>query len=557
MASPFRLECHSFGGENYADEPTALIQRSHVLTQTGFVQQAPMECKSARNMDFRPSAIIKRLGSTLLNNLVSVMVASDSLIDGYEFVTTGGTRTILILSVKTIYYSQDGGATFAQIGASGGGAYAHAANVSKGSFCALDGRCFIGVDGANKIQIFRTGTALDPSYTVGNNYPDTYGGGTSIVGPAGATIGTGYYIVFGFQNRLCMGTGDSVIEYSDIDEPWDRTGGGFWQTKGKIIACKTFTRRTGNELSEVLYFNTEQGGQFVTGFDVNDAVINVAGTTPTLNHRCIVASNEWLMYPTLNKGVEGVNLNSVIDLGRRFKTRDGTTGPLDTISLSNSQADAFGFWNEDKKQPQWWFDDGTNSTTSHALVLDLYLGEPIPGEPKELFEKRVRCLTWSIKSPPWFVGVFQARGQVIGVMADGNLYVLESGIDDLASQAVEEYWQSGDIQPALGRSMTWRDFRPRFSQNGNWNVNGSFFVNQDIASPYDPIAFLQLNTGTAIYDTATYDVDSYATSVVVRGLHWVDLYGESLSIKLYNQATQQDWGLQGFSQGWVLGAEEV
>ena len=549
-----------FGGENYADEPTALLMRSHMPGQNGFAQQYPMECKAARNMDFRPSGLIKRLGSTLLKNLASVMVASESLIDGCEFVTSGGTRTMLMCGVKSIYYSQDGGGVWAQINTSVPAAYTHAADVGKCSFAFLDGRVFIGLDGANRIQIYRTGTAMDPSYTVGNLYTEAYGGATQTIGPTGAAIGTGYYIVFSFQNRLCMGNGDSVIEYSDIDEAWDRTGGGLWQTKGKIIACKTFTRRTGNELSEVLYFNTEQGGQFTTGFDVNDAVLNVAGTTPTLNHRCIVASNEWLMYPTINRGIEGINLQSVIDLGRRFKARDGETGPLDTMSISNSQADAFGFWNEEKKQAQWWVDDGTNSTTSHVLVLDFYLGEPIPGEPKESFERRVRPLTWSIKNPgsnPWFTGVFQARGQVVGILAVGTVWVLESGLDDLATLPIEDYWQSGDFAPIVGRSMAWRDFRPRFAESGNWNVLGQFFANQDSAAAYDPVSFLQLNTGTSIYDTAVYDVDSYANNTVVRGLHWVDVYSESLSIKLYNQTAAQDWQLQGFALGWRLGAEEI
>src|SRR5690242_21049402 len=102
MAQTFRIETRQFGGVNYADDPASMLLRSHDPVQWGFAQKAPMEFKHLRNIDFRPSGIIKRNGSTLLATIS--MVANDVLVDGIEFVTNAGVRTQLIVSKKTIYY---------------------------------------------------------------------------------------------------------------------------------------------------------------------------------------------------------------------------------------------------------------------------------------------------------------------------------------------------------------------------------------------------------------------------------------------------------------------
>ena len=152
-----------WGGLNLNDQSTKLPLLSH---EGGFGQQiAPLEAVSLLNVDFEKE-LRKRKGCTTYADLTSaglnVLLSGDVLVNACDYVSpVTGTRYQIIVSKKTIYYDT-GGTSFAQINNQSGSAYTHSdQSVTMASFAIVDGHLVIGLDGANYIQLFRTGTELD------------------------------------------------------------------------------------------------------------------------------------------------------------------------------------------------------------------------------------------------------------------------------------------------------------------------------------------------------------------------------------------------------------
>jgi hypothetical protein len=534
---PSTIEFNLFGGGNWNDEGDALMRRSHQQVEGGFRQVNPVEASDLRNIDFIERAMGKRKGSAASDDLTSVLVASETLIG--EAIEFNGNQ--IQVGVKSIYTNQSG--SWAQINDSASAAYTHAADVSKCTLLALDGHLFIGLDGANKIQVWRSGADLDPAMDNGNLYTESKGGGTQTIT---GTWGTGYYILLGFHGRLCFGNGDSILEYTDVAEPWDLAGGSFWQAKSNIVAAKTFVPRGGNEIQEFGFMFTTDGAQILSGFDLTDSVKSVEGAGVPINHRCVVATRDWLMYPTRTQGIEAINLFRIIDVGRRFLNGDGVTGPLDLLEPTNANMDTlpFGYYDARRKQAIWYAPDGSRSTNSMALGLDFQLGEPGVNELEQNAELHVRPLFHIIKEPAnnaWFVGAYQILGGIRGTMANGKTYTINSGLNDLGTLPIEEYWDTPEItagMPDWGK--TWLRNAIRTEKKGSWPLYVEGAINR--SSTFLPLwNFDQVEPDDAVYGTAVYGTAVYASGGNVRVADWINLYSESLRLRLSNQATSQDW----------------
>ena len=545
-----QIEMSLFGGGNWADQADALLLRSHKAVAGGLSQFAPMEFSDGENLDFLDKGIGKRKGSTLDASLVSVLVAGDSLIRGIEW---NGIQ--IAVGVKSIYTNQSG--TWARFNDSGSVAYSHAADVSKVSFDSTDGHLFIFLDGANSIQVYKSGADLDAALNLGNTYEEIYSGTNVVTG----TWATSYYIGGVFHGRLVFSTGNSVLEYTDIDQPWDRAGGGFWKCKGNIIAVAIYAPRALSNPVEYLFIFTTAGLQILAGGTFAEPPMSYPGVIPPINHQCVVTTQDWLMWMHKDKSIQAGNLYGVIDVGRRFQTGDGATGPLDTLSPTSSSLDTlpFGYYNATKKQATWLYPDGTKSVNSHAVALDLALGEPLSGEAMPDFEQRVRCLSWAIKDSttnPWFRSVYPVEGGNIGLLAAGTAWDLESGLNDLTDVAVQSYWDTPEmIGNALVYNKQYGFVRLRFVQKGNWDVEIYKAVNRDAA--FTLIGTItQVNSGTAVYDTAVYDTDTYATGQVVRRSLETQVYAEALRVRILNNDASENWVLVGMTQDYELARME-
>lgn len=542
------FEATSFGGGNWNDPPETLLLRSHQPDPLGnFRQIGPLEASDTQNADLFDRAVGSRRGSALLVDLgaagENVLVSSEVLIDGIEF-----NGSSYVVGKKSIYTNQSD--SWAQINDSASAAYAHAADVTKCSFAEVDGHLFIGLDGANKIQAYRAGADLDDEMDNANTYEETFGGGTqSITG----TWGTGYYLVMAFNSRLLFANGDFVVEYSDVFQPWDRTGGGFDVFGSNLIAMSVFVPYGGNEFNQLGFFFCENGPWMRSGFDATDVPYKAHGIGAPLSYRSVVITPGWIMWLTRERTIQATNGVRAVELGRRFLNGDGITGPLDTVTPTNIAhgANTFGFYDEKRKQTPWFFPDESSTMSSHAIVLDFQLDTQQTAD-----EPVVRPLVWTIKDPgtnPWFIGMYQATGTVHGITADGKIWQHNTGKNDLGTLPVEGRWDSPELTMGVpDQNKSYRRMALRSKQVGPWPLFIDLAKNRDTEF-INSFSYQQVQSGAALYDVAEYDVDSYVEGGSVRGARDLQKYSESLRFRLRNDNADEDFLVQAITLDFSLG----
>ena len=550
-----RISWGRFGGLNANDQSDTLLYRAFQQVEGGFQQVYPAEFPRLRNIDFPERAIGKRLGSESLESLVSVMVASEEILKIVEWTTPSTTTRVQVAVGKKSMYTDQSGA-WVRLNDSAAAAYSHAADVTRCSVTAVDNHLIIGLDGANKIQVYRSGANLDAALNNGNTWNDSFGGGTSVVT---GTWGTGYYIVLEFQQRLVYSDGSGALQYTDVGQPWDRAAGGVFGCKGNVVGAMPFLPRGASELLSVLFISTTEGPEFLTGFDVTDTVKPMTGSV-ALNHQCIVALDNWIAYLTTEGGIEGVNLQDTIDLGRRFKALDGLSGPMDTFSPTNTNHSTkpFGYYDRSRKQALWMYPDASDSVNNSAIGLDVFIGEPLLGERKEEFERKVRCLWHTIQDgQTWFINVYQRRGALVGVLATGLTYTMNSGANDLESLPIDDELEFFDFDGGFpDRIKNFRRFAPVFRSRGNWNVNLDRYLDRSAYPTGSTITFPQIATGTAVWDSITWDSFTWADAGIAAKADWVECHAKFFRGRLYNQQAAQDWILTNATLEYMVGSRQ-
>ena len=296
-----------------------------------------------------------------------------------------------------------------------------------------------------------------------NRYTQALGGTVSAIT---GTWNTGYYIGMSLQQRLCLSRGDVAIEYTGATNPWDKFNGGSIAADGPVIAMEAFTPRFANVLWAVGVIHTLSPNgalQYISGFDATDSISTIAGASPALNHATPVVTMNWVIYLTRNRRIEATNLQTVLDMGRRFHAADGASGPLDTLNISNALTSAFGFYDYRKRQAQFYFPDVTATTPTDAMVLDMQLGEPQGGDAQfadtgsYAYEMLIRNLYWELAGGDtagggvvnWFADIYQTINGVVGIMADGRLFYTETGTKDFDSLNIPFAVKSADFTMGL------------------------------------------------------------------------------------------------------------
>jgi hypothetical protein len=493
-----------FGGVNQADQDDVVLARSHKASEGGMSQIAPHEARDMTNLDFADDGIRKRRGQTLYKDFTSaglnILLTDDELISGITWNNPStGDLIEVIVSKKTIYTNQSG--EFVQVNDSAGAAYTHAADVSKCTFAKLDGHLFIGLDGSNQIQVYKSGADLDPEMLAGNNYEEAFSVTTHVIT---GTWATGTYLLEAFQTRLFFSDGNTFVEYTpqaftSSSGIWNLGGAtaGFLQASGSIRTLTSFTPDFTNQLNQALYIGTEAGFDVTTGVASTDVLVRVSGAEAPINYKTVVKSPNWLIYLSDAKNIYGINGTNVINLGRRLKNA-GKTGSLDKLALDSSRLATFsnshGIYSSDKSQAVFFYNeggliqsltiDGGIATTSLAatpavvdgfvlcldggiatttefpggtvdggrtitngsvIALDFKLGEPVQGENQQSFERRVRLLPWQYnptEAVSFFIHAYETRTKVIGILQTGKMYELENGLQDIASVDIDSEWES-------------------------------------------------------------------------------------------------------------------
>ena len=433
---PTEFSVGFFGGMNSNDQANTLVRRSHREVEGGFAQFAPMESPDIQDMDFSQGGITTRKGSFEDANLSSIMLPGDTLLKGIEWENpSDGTKIEVIVSKLTIYLYVS---SWAQINDSTSSAYTHSANVTKCSFAATDGHLFIGLDGANEIQVYKNGADLDPALSNGNLYEEAF---TATTHTITGTWTTGAYLIAIVHNRLVFSDGNTYLEYTPQAHTasqgiWDLTNGGFFQAVGSIKSMWNFVPQHTDSLTEYLYLGSTGGVEILTGFASTDRLIRIEGSKSPINHQAFAIIKNWIVYLTEDRNIYAINGSNIIDLGRRLKkpTQDGI---LDGMDISTSRANSFGFYNAKKEQAQIYISTLAGRLNDTCLVFDFKLGEPILGEQQTSFEQRVRAVIWTIFEPndnDWFTHSYQRQENVIGVTSSGRIYKLEEKRSDLIAK---------------------------------------------------------------------------------------------------------------------------
>lgn len=564
------------GGVNYADDPGMLAARALGADASGAPAQiAPLEFPDALDIDFFPSGFGKRHGSTYLESLTTQMAAvetaagvsagTEELIRGKSFKQVGGSRTRVIVGKYGIYIDTGSGWNAATY--SGGGTYYHgksaatATAATKASMVELDGRLFIATDANTYIQVLRSATTLDQEMKEGNTYNDSYGGGTHVMTGSAGQWDKACYIVFAMQGRLCYSNGSSVVQ-ATTSNPYDRLNGTFIQFRGPVIAAGTFVRRQENVFNETMYALTPVGVEFQAGFTASDAPMWLSGSGECINYRMACVTRNWLMYMTTARTIEMANLTRFDDIGRRLKSQDNSRGTLATISLSNTATYGFSFYNALKKQAQFYVVDTGSTRPSHTAVVDLQLGEPGANEGLPDFERHVRMLMWGLNQPATnenFVDVFDTIAGPVGIKRTGLLYTMESGANDQGSIAIKDYFFLPEFDAGVPtRGKNFRKLAMRSEPRGNWLLYGETYLNRDSAPSGNLMSFNQLTPGSAVYDTAVYDVDSYVEGGLVPNAAWVELWATSSArFKFYNGEADHDYVIAAIDIQYQIGEEST
>jgi len=315
-----QIEFTDFGGGNWKDQRSILMRRSHTQTNIGFQNVAYTESPDLQNVDIIDRSIGKRRGSTARDSLASILESGETLIKGIFWRNS----IQVIVGTKSIYTDQSG--TWAQVKTSGGAAYTHS-GVTRVSFVPLDGHLFICMD-AGKIQVYRAGANLDAPLDNGNTYTEIYSGTNTVTG----SWGTGYYIATSFYGRLVFSTGNSILEYTDVNQPWDLTGGGNFPSSGKVFALRPHVPQFGDSLSSILYIGTGVGWEFTSNLA---SASTIEGSPPTMSNKTVLTSKNWIMYLSADGGLHGINGNRVINL----HSLENTAGGVLDVKISHR----FGF----------------------------------------------------------------------------------------------------------------------------------------------------------------------------------------------------------------------
>ena len=433
-----------WGGLNVRDQAGALTARSHAPTAEGFSQRAPVESPHLFNIEFTENGIRKRRGSAAGEDFSAILQSSETILRAKAWRNPSTNQQIQIAVGTKSIYVREGTADWKQINDSASAAYTHAATASLADIVFTDGHAVIGIDGANQMQLYRSGDDLDADLDNGQTYEHAYGGTDTMTG----TWADAAYLMAVLHTRLVYTDGNTQVEYTPMaraatsgvyDLGGSTAGSHFFDGAVRMLAV--FSPDSSGAEDSLLYVATWSGLHVVTGFLSQDRTREHVTHEAPLNHQAWCSAKNWLIYLTRNRNLLAVNGTRVIDLGARLRATE-KDGPLDDLSVADSEANAFCTYCPEQEMVLVGFSSGSGRTNDRMVAIDLKLGEPVPGEPPESFERRVRLLDWRMLNPDdnaWFVDVYVREGEVVGITSDAKTYTLFSGNDDQ------------DTVPILGR----------------------------------------------------------------------------------------------------------
>lgn len=432
------------------------------------------------------------------------------------------------------------GETWAQIGG-GGKAYDLArVHCNNGVFVA------VGENDTADVYLIKSDAPSD-TVEVANEYVEAFD--TSTTHEITGAWDKATYLLSELHTRLLSSTGNTLVNYTPQAYEtgsgiWDGENSGFIQVKGNIKSLNSFSPEMSDSLKQALYVGTSNGFHVTTGFTDADNVMVIDGAKSPLNHTSAVATENWLVYMTTDGNIMGINGTNVINLGRRLKNKSGS-GILDSIYNTSSNTDAFGFYNPNKKQVQFYFATGATYVNDTCVVIDMELGDPQRGESAPSFESRIKCLYWKVgtetPNKSWFKSMYAVGENIYGALGSGVLYLLESGKKDFGDTAIVSYWKTPQI---TGGSLS------RLKQ---WLRVSCIFALETASTALNVNAYVDRGS-SSILTSKTFDLTNGANGISY-GTQRIDRRSKYLQVELGNSTSNEEWTLQNMDIHYEIGAE--
>ena len=423
--------------------------------------------------------------------------------------------------------------------AAGGAGSFRTATVSSGDVNGLrpgdvvtDGNAFHtihSVNTASSVIVFdyTTGAGFAAQFYRGNTFTEFYGSGDDLTSTAHVMTGAideGNYLLDVIHNRILYGVGDGVVNFTPnynaaASGVWDFAAGGFFVSPSPVRAMSTFVPEGGGDMNAHIYMFTDKGVVSRPGMSDFDEVIQNNASGAVLNKNCVAQIENWLVYLTKDKQLRAVNGRFDIDIGRRLKSRDGSSGPLDAMDVARSEATAFLHYDAKKKKLYAHFSSATAFFNDRIAVLDFELGEPVLGEPQESFEVRVRCLDWRIDTPTeneGFVTMLNIDDAVVGFRQNGTAWKINDGDSDFTANTIQASWYTPQLSggdPTIEKH--WQTTRVAMMNQGSHSVVQSKRSNRQGADT-DMATFAVSDADGIVINTTQFGEHKYVAQVGIR-----------------------------------------
>ena len=377
---------------------------------------------------------------------------------------------------------------------------------------------------------------------------------------------TGTWIGASINDRFLYTDGSGLIEitpraYSD-DGIYDLTSEeyGFFAAIGEVKALIPFTPRSGDQNIDTIYIMTSNGPQIATGFNPEYDTLNSPNTNEVIaSHRAFFKANNWLVYLSDSMNIIAMNGPYQIDLGERFHNKETNDGPLDIDVITPEKV--IGHYNSKTRKGYFWLTTGTPAQerlNDMAVVIDFRLGEPTLRDSRDVYEQRVRLMTWTITEPDdndWFVAAAKLTNYSIAATADGALYQLENGNWDLDTLVIQDSFDLPDFASFDEmQDESWLSVYMRSLNNGDWDVTTAIIYNKS-GQELQTFAMNQFGD-TAAYGTARYDIHPYSYPGVVNNDGDLNEYQQSAQIRCYMQQGGKDYVITGLGLRYLPGQLE-
>ena len=165
---------------------------------------------------------------------------------------------------------------------------------------------------------------------------------------------------------------------------------------------------------------------------------------------------------------------------------------------------------------------------------------------------------WQINDPTnndWYISFYRRVDSVIAVLPNGNAYTFSNGRNDQNTIPIDAEYETLDFNAGLQAvNKGWINLALRGRFVGNFATVITYLADRSTTVESNA-TYSQSATG-ATYGDFLYGQDTYSNVILVKGQDDIDLYSESLKIRLKNDELNQNFRFDTIEIKYLIGAED-